>query len=497
MSSNVTTFKTLGVEKIIPRDFGEYRKVISEALIFFLEGLSPSRTDAILSEQARLPIATTVEQRMAALARRCPTLHKMGQVLARDRRLPPSLRSLLQGLESMAPSVSGSELERTITAELGNLDDDQIAIEREPIAEASVAVVLPFGWRDGRAIRRGVFKVLKPNVIEHLEEELALLTRVGALLDDRCESYGIPALDYASLLEQVGERLSHEVRLNVEQQNLRDARKSYAGQNDVVIPGVLPFCTPRVTAMERIDGQLLSSNAALTIEESRDLARMLIEKLIAHPMWTEQPDALFHADPHAGNLMHTDDNKLGMLDWSLVARLNKSDRIYLSQMLLGAIMHDAGTIGRAIEALAIREVDHARLRKVIDHGLRGIRCGESLGLAWLTRLLDRAVTESLVCFGTDFLMFRKVLLTLDGMLADLDETDSADAMLAASFLSRLGREWGDRMLTPGFSRRLGTHLSTADLMLVGMSGSLTAARYWCGACHDFLKSLGDVPHRRR
>jgi ubiquinone biosynthesis protein len=211
---------------------------------------------------------------------------------------------------------------------------------------------------------------------------------------------------------------------------------------------------------------------------------MVTENLIAHPMWSSQPDAVFHADPHAGNLLLTQDQKLAILDWSLVARLTKSDRILLTQIVLGAITHDGCLIERAIAKLATRDVDPGRLQKVIHDALRQIRCGELPGMAWLTRLMDQAVTESQVRFGTDLLMFRKVLLILQGLLADLQEDCSADALLAVSFLTRLSREWGDRLLTPPFSRAFGTHLSNADLMLVGMSGSLSVASYWCGAYRD-------------
>lgn len=486
---NCETFcKTLGLEAIVPSRFAEYRRPIAEAFLFFLQNLSASRTNQILAEQAALPASTSSELRIVMLARSCPTLHKMGQVLARDRRLPAGLRSLLQGLESMVPSVSGEELTQTLTTELGKLDAGQIELVEQPLAEASVAVVLPFVWRKSGDVRRGVFKVLKPNVVEYLEEELALLPRLGALLDERCEDDGIPPLDYEAVLEQVSERLSHEVRLDVEQQHLREAREDYVGQRDVLIPELFPFCTPRITAMERVDGTLLSCLSQLPMASRNKLARMVCENLIAHPMWSTRADAMFHADPHAGNLMLTHDQRLGILDWSLVARLTKFERIHLSQLLLGAITHDGCTIERAMDALATGDVDHGRLQRVIDGALRQIRQGELPGLAWLTRLMDQAVTQTRVKFGTDLLMFRKVLLTLEGVLADLSEESSVDAMLATSFLTRLGREWGDRLSVPAFSRSLGTHLSNADLMLAGMSGTLSAARYWAGVYRDFWSS---------
>ena len=68
---------------------------------------------------------------------------------------------------------------------------------------------------------------------------------------------------------------------------------------------------------------------------------VIAETLIAHPIFSAAPAALFHADPHAGNLLVTPEGRLGLLDWSLAGYLRKSDRIDLVQLLLGALTLDA------------------------------------------------------------------------------------------------------------------------------------------------------------
>ena len=62
-----------------------------------------------------------INERIVAIARKCPALHKLGQVLARDRRLQPELRQLLQGLESMPSPLSVEEARALAEAELGPL----------------------------------------------------------------------------------------------------------------------------------------------------------------------------------------------------------------------------------------------------------------------------------------------------------------------------------------------------------------------------------------
>ena len=87
---------------------------------------------------------------------------------------------------------------------------------------------------------------------------------MGAYLDERCADLRIPPLDYANAFLQVRDKLRHEVRLDREQDHLARARAFYADEPRVHVPALLPHCTPRVTAMERLTGRLrkTASNAA-------------------------------------------------------------------------------------------------------------------------------------------------------------------------------------------------------------------------------------------
>jgi ubiquinone biosynthesis protein len=195
---------------------------------------------------------------LAALARSCPALHKLGQILARDRRLVPELRRHLQELESLPPSIPFEVIRDALERELGPLH--RLGVTRVPpaLAEASVAVVVPFHRdhvrRRGRC-RDGVFKLLKPGIEERLQQEVERFERVGSYLDQRCDDFRIPHLDYRDSFEQVADKLRHEVRLDQERRHLAQARTLYEGDPRVQIPALLDPCTPRVTAMERVWGK--------------------------------------------------------------------------------------------------------------------------------------------------------------------------------------------------------------------------------------------------
>src|SRR5262245_55008328 len=86
---------------VIPDEYARFRRPVRGALVVLLGGLPAAHQAAVLADQATLPPTAAAPERLARLARTCPALHKLGQVLARDRRLSRELKEHLQGLESL------------------------------------------------------------------------------------------------------------------------------------------------------------------------------------------------------------------------------------------------------------------------------------------------------------------------------------------------------------------------------------------------------------
>lgn len=463
------------IATVLPEAYVHYSRPIKRALTVFLEGLPDAHQEGVLLDQATLPPSSTVAERLARLARSCPALHKLGQTLARDRRLLLELRTQLQRLESLPPSVPLKDLRRTLTRELGRLDRLGVVLEPPALAEASVAVVVPFRHGDSE----GVFKILKPGIEERLEQELALFQRVGGHLDEECEVLGIPRLDYREAFEGLSERLRHELRLDLEQRHLALAQATYAGEPQIQIPTLFDFCTPRVTAMERVHGEKVTDHDFEDEDDRRALAELVITGLLARPILSADDETLFHGDPHAGNLLLTHDRRLALLDWSLATTLSEARRVAFVQIVLGALTLDATRIVAAVAVLSGRpDVDTQAVLPVIQTSLAQLQAGRLPGLLWLTDLLDNAVQVG-VRFDADMLLMRKMLHTLEGVIADIGADRACiDAVLLGRFLAQMAGEWPYRWLTWGDSRAFITRLSNADLAGVVAGLPLTATRLW-------------------
>nr|VFJ55373.1 MAG: ubiquinone biosynthesis protein [Candidatus Kentron sp. DK] len=474
----------LDISPLVPEEYAPYRSLVAETLLFFLGRLSPARLVEIIAAQNRLPDNAGIIQRLSTLLHFCPTLHKLGQLLARNQQLAPALRKQLQKLESMEPMVPLFAITPTIRRELGKDKFAGIRLEK-PLAEASVAVVLPFFSRSENTSenRGGVLKVLKPGIEERLEEELAIWATVSVFIDERCEALNLASLHYAEVLEAVRELLFNEVKLDREQQNLAEAAQLYRNRASAVqIPYLLPFSTPRITAMERITGNKVTEVQRLSEKARRDLATMVIDTLITCPACSNDGFSLFHADPHAGNLFVTDEGRLAILDWSLVGRLGKRERELLVQLFLGAMMFSVSRITHAIEGLACSQPDHNLVRKISEKGLRRLHPIKFPGFSWLVKLLDDAKLLAEVRFPSDLLLFRKSILTLEGVVADICSDYRFDKTLFMSATHQFRQELLARTLSSPISRDFGTHVSNLDLLNLYLSLPMGLGR----RCVDFL-----------
>lgn len=473
---------------LLPVEYARFARPVRDALALFLSGLPQADQLAVMIAQAGLPHDASFSQRLGVLARKSPVLQKLGQILARDRRLAPELREQLRELESLTPTVPLRTIERELERELGPLDRRGLTLLPPAVAEASVAVVIPY--RRAGSDREGVFKLLKPGIEERLERELQLLEQVGESLDQRCEELQIPHLDYQESFQQVRGKLWEEVQLEHEQRHLQEAAVFFADEPRVQIPRLFEHCTPRVTAMERVTGGKVTDPRSECRCGRRRLAALVARALIAKPIFSRRPQALFHSDPHAGNLFETTDGRLAILDWSLVGRLCEPERLAVLQVLLGAVTLDGGRIVSVLRSLADpRRLDPPALRDVVERWVKRVRRGQFPGLAWLTGLLDDTTQRARLRVGADLMLFRKSLHTLDGVVGEVGGgSGQIDQVLQLEFLRHFMLEWPQRWFSLPTSRAFATRLSNLDLTRTMLSGPVTAARFWTGHTVDLIET---------
>lgn len=462
---------------LVPDIYAAYRGLVVDGLGYFVDRLSPGRQTELIQAQSALPAHAGIAERLVRLMHDCPALHKLGQVLARRRELDATLRLNLQQLESIQPRTPIEAVRATLDHELRDARDrHRIQIADAALAQASVAVVFPIRYRDDDTgdDADGVLKVLRPGILDRLHEELDILAGLADYLDERRAQLGLAEFAFREIFDDVRELLAGEVCFPREQAAMREGGLRLAGRRQVVVPRVLPFSTPQVTAMERIRG--------VKVVHCRDgrgepLARIIAEALIADVVFSREGSVLFHADPHAGNLFACDDGRLAVLDWALTWRITKDELSAAAQIIVGGMLFEPRRIGRGLARMALRLPADGPLTATIDAALRETRGGRPAGPSWLMRLLHSVVAGG-GRLSPAMTLFHKTMVTLEGVLADLSGSFSLDEYLLVEGARRFAAEWPQRVWAPPSSRDFATHLSNHELMDAFAAAPHAAARFW-------------------
>lgn len=426
-------------EAVLPPVYAGYQGIVADGIRFMLSRLSIPRIAGLTADQACVPLDTPAAGRLLLLARKLPTLHKLGQMIARNRHLDPSFRQVLTPLENGPPTVPMEEIRALIHQALGDAFE-RLAMEvgPAPIAEASVGVVVPFSFSpDGRERRSGVLKVLKPGIRERLREELDILEDLADHLDRRRHLYPVGALRFADIFQDIRTALIQETDLSGEQRKLEKAFRFYHGRGPARAPRPFAFSTPEITAMEFLSGEKIT-DAPREPEKRRRLARRLFTSLIWRPLFTTDPLPPFHGDPHAGNLLahsggDTPDPRIGLIDWSLSGSLPRDHRSRLVMVMLGILAENREMILDGVQALsadgdeppgAFRDQAAAAVSRIV--ATSAFSDGGTARKAFV--LLDGLAMEGFR-FPPDLLLFRKTFFTLEGVLFDLDPAFDIDAAM--------------------------------------------------------------------
>ena len=139
----------LRADALVPKQYEHLRPIVRDAMSFEVLQLSSQRLAPKIVEQVELPTNASPETRLLKLISKVPGLQKLGQVLARNRHLRPSLRNALSKLENGIRDVAPAEIRAIIEQELGpRVAAYDVEISPAILSEASVSAVIHFSYRD-------------------------------------------------------------------------------------------------------------------------------------------------------------------------------------------------------------------------------------------------------------------------------------------------------------------------------------------------------------
>lgn len=267
-----------------------------------------------------------------------PFYIKLGQALSiRPDILSPRSMVELQKLCDKVPSYDTKTAFATIERELERSIDELFSeITPEPVAAASLGQVYKATLRkSGETV---AVKVQRPGVLETVSLDLYLARQIGLF------ARNFPALaerlDAVALLDEFAYRFFQELDYVAECANGIRIKEQMKVLPMVVIPGNFPAYTSRkVHVAEWIEGEKLSSSNA------DDVGALVNLGVITY--LTQLLEAgFFHADPHPGNMMRTDDGKLAILDFGLMTEITDNQKYGMIEAIAHLLNRDYSEIGK-------------------------------------------------------------------------------------------------------------------------------------------------------
>jgi predicted unusual protein kinase regulating ubiquinone biosynthesis (AarF/ABC1/UbiB family) len=371
------------------------------------------------------------------------TYVKLGQLLSsRPDLLPDVYIEELGRLVDEVPAVPFGVLRPVIEADLG--PDVFTVIDEEPLAAASIAQIHAALLKDGREV---VIKARRPGVVEQVAVDLDLLRSTAGLLEGKSETARL--LQVRALADELETHLKGELNFVEEAHNTEVIGGLVAEDvEELVVPKVIrPWVTERVLVLERLHGARVGPQHGLTPERASRLARTFFRAYVRQVTI----EGIYHADPHRGNVLLTEDGRLGLLDFGLLGRLDDDTRRNLALLLMAVAQNRADDVADLILGLSLTTVGsdpaafvHDLRRKLPRYHWRplsGIATGDAL--ADLQRL---AVTHG-IRLPTSFALVGKTLAQADSIARTLDPQLDPVQLLANESLEVMLVE-AERRLAP-------------------------------------------------
>jgi len=301
-----------------------------------------------------------------------PTFIKLGQILAaRPDLVGPGLADELKKLRADVTPESIQQVRETLRKELGDEFESHFRnIDAHPLATASIGQVHRAVLNDDTPV---VIKVQRSDIEQTMRQDVEVLSGL-AQLAERVE--GLATWGPSRMANQLAPMMLRELDFARERQNLEHFARVFAKQHgDVVIPQTIHrLCTRRVLVMEELKGQPLSeflqdeakSSESSTLARPSNNGRIVIDPQQSRRQRIKQrlsetiagvyltmlfDEALFHADPHAANLLLMDDGRLGILDFGMIGRIDENLRETIEEMLIAISKGDQQRMTRLIRRI--------------------------------------------------------------------------------------------------------------------------------------------------
>lgn len=264
-----------------------------------------------------------------------PAFIKVGQALStRPDLVPPLYLEELAKLQDQLPPFPNELAYQFIEEELGDRPSAIYAeISPDPVAAASLGQVYKGKLKTGETV---AIKVQRPGLAESMGLDVYVLRQLAIWVQKNVKQV---RSDLVAIMDEFGTRIYEEMDYNKEGENAERFAQLYGHLKDIYVPKIYwQYTGRRVLTMEWINGTKLTQIPALTAQGID--AKYLIEVGVQCSLRQLLEHGFFHADPHPGNLLATQDGKLAYLDFGMMSEVKPYQRYGLIQAVVHLVNRD-------------------------------------------------------------------------------------------------------------------------------------------------------------
>ncbi|MFH1332023.1 MAG: AarF/ABC1/UbiB kinase family protein [archaeon] len=278
------------------------------------------------------------------------TFVKLGQLLSlRPDLIPEEYCQEFSKLQDSVKEFEYQEVKRIVEEELKKpINQIFKKFEKKPIAAASVGQVHLAILKTGERV---AVKVQRPKIEETFKTDIDILYKIADLI----ENYMPEVREYnpRDIVEEFENYTRRELDYMIEAKNIDIFYRNFKENGKIRIPKVhWEHTTKKVLTMEYIQGRKLGEDS-VPREKRRKVVRVMTECFIKQVL----DYGFFHADPHPGNIFLMKGDKVALLDFGIVGRIDIKLRRKIEDILIALINKDTNSLANSIIDVGIVEKD--------------------------------------------------------------------------------------------------------------------------------------------
>jgi predicted unusual protein kinase regulating ubiquinone biosynthesis (AarF/ABC1/UbiB family) len=366
-------------------------------------------------------------------------LIKVGQMLSiRADLLPHSFIKQIEDLVDQVPPSPWEDIKIVLEKEWGGpIAEKLLSLDSKAIASASIGEVFRGKLHDGTDV---AVKVQRPTIQSIVQTDFRSLSIIIWFAEHFAP---VPKgfISFRMLYKELKQVIERELDFQKEMETAIHFEQRFAAMPGLKIPKVYKeLCASKVLVMEWIDGARVTDVEYLERNEiNRDeLAQRLFRVFL--PQWLEA--GMFHADPHAGNVLVKSDGTLVLLDFGMVGEISKSDATQFQSLLEAILLKNYAKAAEVLVNLGflLPEANLKPIEKLLAEALSfDLAELKEMDLFAVKKQMNDIVKSLPIQVPTRFVFLGRSFVTIEGMLHTISPNRELLDLIKPAFMDWLNQ----------------------------------------------------------